>query len=63
MLRTVYDHALDVKLATYIRGPLEIVRRGKFKRDNGWQPITDAGSSRKKAVEYERVVGASDLVM
>jgi len=40
-----------------------VVQRGKFKRDNGWQPITDAGSQGRKAVAYERMVSASDLVM
>jgi len=40
-----------------------VLRRDKFKRDNGWQPVTDAGSRGRKAVAYERVVIASDLVI
>jgi hypothetical protein len=28
----------------------------KFKRDNGWRPITDTGSRVRKAVTYERDV-------
>ena len=45
------------KLATCVQGPLVIDRRGgvgwygaKFKQDNGWQPITDAGSRGRGAV-------------
>jgi len=48
------------QLVTNVQGPLIIDRRGgkeeKSKRDNGRQPITDAGSRGRKSVEYERVV-------
>jgi len=48
------------KLVTYVQGPLVIDKRGgterNLKRDNGWQPITEAGSRMRRAVAYERVV-------
>ena len=55
------------QLVTNVQGPLIIDRRGgkeeKSKRDNGRQPITDAGSRGRKSVEYERILSASDLVI